>query len=102
MDIARLRKYIHTLEDIKDQTSTPLITYAVFEKEVGYGNAKETIASLIKHSDWDGRISPRNIEWAKKKLELYGTPESVVEKAYTTIHLAHLDQIADYARRLDG
>lgn len=102
MDITRMRQYIHLLEDIKAETSTPLITYAVFEKEVGYGNAREVIAALVKRIDWDGRISDRNIKWAKTRLEQYGTPESVVEKAYTTIHPAHLDQIADYARRLDG
>lgn len=96
-----IRERIKYIEDCYDAHETPLVTYANACEVIGYGWAGDTIALMVKNADWDGRISPRNAEWAKDRLGHRSYTAKDVYDAYTTIHKAHLDQIADIARKLN-
>ncbi len=75
-------------------------TYAEFESRFGKGIAQHTIACLVNQSAWDGRISPRNAEWAKSVPGSFDEQTMTFEIGeYTKMHKCHLDQIANAARR---
>ena len=72
-----------------------------FVDAVGYENATNVIANLVNaRAEWDGRISPRNKEWASN---LANIDRDVIIRmgcyADDAIHSAHLDQLCDYMRR---
>lgn len=71
---------------------TPADTVAHFFKAVGEDLGKTTVAILIKRNAWDGRISRRSAAWA----ETVTTEDSEI---VTTIHKAHLEQIAQEMRK---
>lgn len=100
MDKKQFREFVKKLEDIKAETSTPLTTYALFRDAVGVYNATEVVAALVHHSAWDGRIDRRNAEWAETVVLNHLIPDDIIKVAYSNMHLCHLDQIADYARKL--
>lgn len=70
-----------------------------FIAKVGEFAAKVTVASLINRSAWDGRISTANAKWAKAVEESWDEDAMVRMGAYCKMHMAHLDQTADYVRR---
>lgn len=96
-----IRKNITALQNAKKNTTTPLMTYARFCEEVGYANAGDTIALAVSHASWDGRISKRNADWAEDRLEHRSYTQKDKDNAYVCIHMCHLDQIADIARKLN-
>ena len=100
MDRKQLRFNIKWLEDIKAETTTPVMTYAKAVEAMGETNVWETTAMMVKYLDWDGRISQRNIDWANKAMRIFEPDPKVVENAYTSMHPAHLDQFADVVRRM--
>lgn len=103
-EIEARKGYVQKLERIQNEDfsnrKSPDDTEAAFVKAVGYENATATIATLINHSDWDGRISRRNADWAKtidNALEQKAAVEFDI--CADGIHMAHLDQIADKMRK---
>lgn len=70
-----------------------------FVKQVGSDAAVQTVASLVNRSAWDGRISSANANWAKAVEESWDEDAMVRMGAYCKMHMAHLDQTADYIRR---
>ena len=70
-----------------------------FVKQVGSDAAVQTVASLVNRSAWDGRISTANANWAKAVEESWDEDAMVRMGAYCKMHMAHLDQTADYIRR---
>lgn len=79
----------------------PEKTIEEFVDAVGYENATNVIANLVNaRAEWDGRISPRNKEWASN---LANIDRDVIIRmgcyADDVIHSAHLDQLCDYMRR---
>ena len=70
-----------------------------FVKQVGSDAAVQTVASLVNRSAWDGRISSANANWAKDVEESWDEDAMVRMGAYCKMHMAHLDQTADYIRR---
>ena len=70
-----------------------------FVKLVGSDAAVQTVASLVNRSAWDGRISSANANWAKAVEESWDEDAMVRMGAYCKMHMAHLDQTADYLRR---
>lgn len=85
---------VRALEDSYNATRelTPADTVKHFTDSVGEELAKTTVAILIKRDAWDGRISQRSVAWA----EGYTTETADI---YTTIHKAHLEQIAQEMRK---
>lgn len=71
----------------------------LFVSKVGEYAAKVTVASLINRSAWDGRISTANANWAKAVEDSWDEDAMVRMGAYCKMHMAHLDQTADYVRR---
>lgn len=86
-----------TLAQIKSESDTPAKTFAHFVEAVGYAAAVETIAAAVRCKSWDGRISHKNAEWADSTTTEGG--EGVVIFGIDEIHPAHLDQIANAARK---
>lgn len=85
---------VRALEDSYNATRelTPAETVKHFTEAVGEELAKTTVAILVKRDAWDGRISPWSVAWA----EGYTTEDADI---YTTIHKAHLEQIAQEMRK---
>lgn len=71
----------------------------LFVSKVGEYAAKVTVASLINRSAWDGRISTANANWAKSVEDAWDEESMTRMYAYAKMHMAHLDQTADYMRR---
>lgn len=71
----------------------------LFVSKVGEYAAKVTVASLINRSAWDGRISTANANWAKSVEDAWDEESMTRMYAYAEMHMAHLDQTADYVRR---
>lgn len=96
-----IRKNIEAIQEAHASSTTPLMAYAKSCEAIGYSNTGDTIALMVREADWDGRISHRNAEWAKDRLERRCYTQKDIDSAYTSIHKAHLDQIADIARKLN-
>ena len=96
-----IRERIKYIESCYDAQETPLVTYTKACEVLGYGTTGDTIALMVKESEWDGRISPRNASWATDRIEHRNFSNKEINDAYTKIHKAHLDQIADVARKLN-
>ena len=84
-----LQESVRALEETYKATRelTPAETVRQYRETVGEELANTTVAILIKRSSWDGRISRRAKAWAAQTAE--------DADIYTTIHMAHLDQIAN-------
>lgn len=99
----RMSGWIALLEKIQNQDrfdgETPKHTYDEFVSQVGKATANFTIASLVNNSAWDGRISLRNAEWARLLPASFSDEVMIALHLYTTMHMCHLDQIADEARK---
>ena len=100
----KLHERITALDEIQSADVTngesPEHTYSEFENRFGKAIAQHTIACLVNQSAWDGRISPRNAEWAKRVDGSFDEQTMTFEIGeYTRMHKCHLDQVADYARK---
>lgn len=74
-------------------------TVAVYISCVGKHSAAMVIASLVNECAWDGRISPRNAEWARGIESAFDDGAMRRMHIYTTMHMCHLDQIATEMRK---
>lgn len=91
------REHIAKLEEIKNSTTRPDETVRLFVEAVGYSDAVETVANLVNRYSWDGRISRINAAWSGAYAGL--AEDAMVDKGlYTSIHMVHLDQIAEEMR----
>ena len=94
-----LLKEIH--QDDLRKSNNPQKTIDEFVDIIGYECAVKIIANMVNaRAKWDGRISPRNAEWAKEHAEL--DREVVIHLggyADDVIHSCHLDQLCNYMRR---
>lgn len=77
----------------------PDVTVKAYIERVGKPAAEVIIASLVNECAWDGRISPRNAEWARGIEQAFDGGAMRHMHIYTTMHMCHLDQIATEMRK---
>ncbi len=87
------------VSEARDNNESVRNAAKAFISKVGAFAAKVTVASLVNRSAWDGRISTANANWAKAIDEAWDEDAMVRMGAYCKMHMAHLDQTADYVRR---
>ena len=75
---------------------TPDDTIRMSIEAQGLDKTRYAVCQLINRSSWDGRLSRRNVEYAGQ-FETY--PDYVPSG---TIHMAHLNQLADALRKVDA
>lgn len=85
-------------KDISERRS-PSETYERFAKAVGQKEAQHLIASLVNEYAWDGRIDPRNASWAVSIESAFDHGAMRRMSVFARMHMCHLDQIADEARK---
>ncbi len=73
-------------------------TVDAYISKLGKAGAAMVIASLVNECAWDGRISPRNAEWARGIEQAFDGGAMRHMHIYTTMHMCHLDQIATKMR----
>ena len=89
---------IRALEEIyRRPGATPDNTIEQFTREAGDITASQTVAAIIKAHPRDGRISSANKEWATAVMEDY--PTHTPDVISTSIHMAHIDQLASAIRK---
>lgn len=97
-DVTTLKELHH---NARLSHNNPQKTIDEYVDAVGYEKAVAIIANMVNaRAEWDGRISPRNAEWARERancgrdvvIHLGGYADDV-------IHSCHLDQLANYMRR---
>lgn len=97
-DVAMLKELHHSA---RLSHNNPQTTIDELVEIVGHEKAVKIIANMVNaRAEWDGRISPRNAEWAKEHAEL--NRDVVIHLggyADDVIHSCHLDQLANYMRR---
>lgn len=98
------RKAVETLddlcsEDVRDGFG-PDVTYKDFcDVCVTAEKANMVIASLVNECGWDGRISQQNREWAAGFEFAFDEQAMRRMSVFPRMHMAHLNQIADEARK---
>lgn len=100
----RLKAMIETLEKIVRQGvsehDAPEHSVEIFIEEVGKRRAEIVLASLVNRVSWDGRISGKNVQWARSCAESFDEDAMSEMRLYSDkIHCAHLDQLADVFRK---
>lgn len=75
---------------------TPAQTVERFERRVGVERATNTIATLVNQNASDGRLSRYNRSWASEQS---GALRSNETRISTSLHMAHLNQVADAMRK---
>lgn len=98
MYLKEMRAIIETLESIQEETRTtsnkPHDTARRFIRAVGADTAAQCVAAMVRRLHWDGRISRTVRQWAEG-VALSEEWERRIDDAYTSIHTAHLSQIAE-------
>lgn len=97
--LANIKTLDECVSEARDNNESVRNAAKAFVAKVGTFAAKVTVASLINRSAWDGRISSANANWAKAVEESWDEDAMVRMGAYCKMHMAHLDQTADYIRR---
>ena len=97
--LANIQTLDECVSEARDNNESVRNAAKAFVAKVGTFAAKVTVASLINRSAWDGRISSANANWAKAVEESWDEDAMVRMGAYCKMHMAHLDQTADYIRR---
>lgn len=99
------RANVEKLEEIQRadciNQKTPIETISAFVSAVGYDAAVATVATLINRCAWDDRISINNKKWAATIDEAMNEDAAAECLIYTTMHMAHLDQIASATRDMN-
>lgn len=98
MKLKEFRTIIETLEsihtDVCSGSNNPHDTARQFIRAVGSDTAAQCVAVMVRRLHWDGRISRSAKAWAEG-MELSEEWERRIDDAYTSIHAAHLSQIAE-------
>lgn len=97
--LANIKTLDECVSEARDNNESVRSAVKTFVAKVGEYAAKVTVASLINRSAWDGRISTANANWAKSIEDAWDEDAMVRMGAYCKMHMAHLDQTADYVRR---
>lgn len=97
--LANIKTLDECVCEARDNNESVRSAVKTFVTKVGEYAAKVTVASLINRSAWDGRISTANANWAKAVEDSWDEDAMVRMGAYCKMHMAHLDQTADYVRR---
>ena len=97
--LANIQTLDECVSEARDNNESVRNAAKSFIAKVGTFAAKVTVASLVNRSAWDGRISSANANWAKAVEESWDEDAMVRMGAYCKMHMAHLDQTADYIRR---
>lgn len=97
--LANIKTLDECVSEARDNNESVRNAAKAFISKVGAFAAKVTVASLVNRSAWDGRISTANANWAKAIDEAWDEDAMVRMGAYCKMHMAHLDQTADYVRR---
>lgn len=97
--LANIKTLDECVSEARDNNESVRSAVKTFVTKVGEYAAKVTVASLINRSAWDGRISTANANWAKAVEDSWDEDAMVRMGAYCKMHMAHLDQTADYVRR---
>lgn len=100
----KMHDAVSLLDDYKSEDRRdgfgPDVTVKAYIERVGKPAAEVIIASLVNECAWDGRISPRNAEWARGIEQAFDGGAMRHMHIYTTMHMCHLDQIATMMRRM--
>lgn len=98
MTIKEFRSSIEALEaahaETCDSSNNPHDTARRFIRAVGADTAAQCVAAMVRRLHWDGRISRQSRQWAEG-VALSEEWERRIDDAYTSIHAAHLSQIAE-------
>ncbi|MBM6924544.1 hypothetical protein [Pseudoflavonifractor phocaeensis] len=98
MKLKEFRTIIETLEsihsDVCSGSNNPRDTARRFIQAVGSDTAAQCVAIMVRRLHWDGRIS-RSAKARAEGVELSADWERRIDDAYTSIHAAHLSQIAE-------
>ena len=98
MKLKEFRTIIETLEsihsDVCSGSNNPHDTARQFIRAVGSDTAAQCVAVMVRRLHWDGRISRSAKAWAEG-MELSEEWERHIDDACTSIHAAHLSQIAE-------
>lgn len=97
--LANIKTLDECVSEARDNNESVRSAVKTFVTKVGEYAANVTVASLINRSAWDGRISTANANWAKAVEDSWDEDAMVRMGAYCKMHMAHLDQTADYVRR---
>ena len=97
--LANIKTLDECVSEARDNNESVRAAVKTFVTKVGAYAAKVTVASLINRSAWDGRISTANANWAKSIEDAWDEESMTRMYAYAKMHMAHLDQTADYVRR---
>lgn len=99
--VKTLNENKQTLITIHSLTNGPKETVEALIARIGYYSSRSLIATMVADKAWDGRISEANKEWGLNNMEVstVGDPFRASFIAGDTIHVAHLNQIADYMRK---
>lgn len=98
MKLKEFRTIIETLENIHSDvcagSNNPRETARRFIRTVGPDTATQCVAVMVRRLHWDGRISRSAKEWANGVV-LSEDWNRRIDDAYTSIHAAHLSQLAE-------
>lgn len=98
MTIKEFRATIEALEAAHVETcnnsNNPHETARRFIRAVGADTAAQCVAAMVRRLHWDGRISRTARQWAES-VELPAVLVEHIRDTYTSIHTAHLSQIAE-------
>lgn len=113
------RADLSALESVFDQTRDQRVSDSVaamvrdyadrFYNKYGFhttmGSAadavRDLVASLVNRSSWDGRLSRRVVSWAESRAQAVDRETADKMGLYTKLHMAHVDQIAEYLMTYD-
>lgn len=97
----KLREAVSLLEATYSETrdTTPAETVKQYMDLAGPDLARSAVATLVNRHAWDGRISSRSAEWAAGIADSWDEDAACRMGIYTSIHLAHLEQIAQAMRK---
>lgn len=95
--VKEVREANEVLADHVAAYPTPRLTVRHCVGDIGYSMTLTIVASLVLSTEWDGRISERNAQWARTVTTI--DPDTLQSMwIFLNIHPCHLDQVADYLR----
>lgn len=88
----------HIYKEIADLVHSTGSPRATVEQFGDYSALRYVVAVAVNCKAWDGRIDPRNANWARETTST-GTAERDYFPHIDEIHPSHLDQLASVLRR---
>ena len=93
---------IEAYKDTREDRNGPQATIDLAVEKCGLEAVREALAQAVNTKSWDGRISPRNADWAASVTDCGIESEEMHwwMPGVDSIHCAHLDQLADVVRQI--